>query len=205
MARGSDDHGSPADNGTTGKQLREFPRHATRYFLLGRNSDPLTGRSAGQRIRRFFVLPSGRGRPALAARSGTLPVSRPTGFRVAKTGQLGTPVFPCRSGHFGRIYLGTDFGKTAPGTGAFPDIELGASARPSQSRSVKPPPMGSRGTPLVRPREKASQRCDPALLARPLAASSSVGERCCEVGDHLLERGSAHRLHQQHVCAARNL
>jgi len=35
-------------------------------------------------------------------------------FRVAKTGQLRIPVFLCRLGHFGKIELGTDFGKTAP-------------------------------------------------------------------------------------------
>jgi hypothetical protein len=40
-------------------------------------------------------------------------------FRVAKTGQLGIPVFPCRLGHFGKIDLGTDFKKTASNASAF--------------------------------------------------------------------------------------
>ena len=34
-----------------------------------------------------------------------------TSFRVAKTGQLRIPVFPCRLGHFRKIDLGTDFEK----------------------------------------------------------------------------------------------
>ena len=46
-------------------------------------------------------------------------------FRVAKTGQLRIPVFPCRLGHFGKIDLGTDFKKTASNASAFQGVELG--------------------------------------------------------------------------------
>jgi len=52
-------------------------------------------------------------------------------FRVAKTGQLRIPVFPCRLGHFGKIDLVTDFEKTAANISAFQGVELGFPTRPS--------------------------------------------------------------------------
>jgi len=54
-----------------------------------------------------------------------------TSFRVAKTGQLKIPIFPCRLGHFEKIDLGTDFEKTARNTSAFQGVELDISTRPS--------------------------------------------------------------------------
>jgi len=50
-------------------------------------------------------------------------------FRIAKTGQLRIPVFPCRLGNFGKIDLGTDFEKTASNISAFQGVELGFHAR----------------------------------------------------------------------------
>jgi hypothetical protein len=62
-----------------------------------------------------------------------------TSFRVAKTGQLRIPIFPCRLGHFEKIDLGTDFEKTVLNASALQGVVLEIPTRSSLSRTADQP------------------------------------------------------------------